>query len=220
MASELTQIYYREEQKKEIYPFAIPYFNGSLTIFFENSVIADVVEASEAEKIGVCSWKLREKQRWNVGSYREITKDLIESDYKVLSFTKNSGYHRMLQAAEVWHEGFNESLKIILNKIGIAKPDEVDSPINNNHFMAEKSIFKDYVREYLRPAMAVMKDDQQCHELAMKDSGYLRLVRMNAATPDELVNKLGVNYYPMAPFLLERLFPIYCHNKKIKVTYI
>lgn len=218
--SELYQIYYREEQKEELYPFAIPYYNEGLTIFFENQVIVDVVLASKAEKIGVCSWKLRQKQRWNVGGGREITEELINSDYEVLSFTKNSKSHQMLNAAEIWHPGFKASLAKILDKIGIPMPLEVKYPINMNHFMALDEIYTDYVTHYLIPAMYVMKNDDECHALAMADSNYTALAKKDAASPERLYSLIGMTYYPMAPFLLERLFPIYCHNKNINVTYI
>lgn len=220
MAAELIQIYYSEEQKKEIYPFAIPYYNKGLTIFFENQVIADLVLSSTASKIGVCSWKLRQKQRWNVGKCREITEELINSDYEVLSFTKNSKSHEMLNAAEIWHPGFKSSLAKILDKIGIPMPLEVKCPINQNHFMALDEIYTDYVTHYLMPAMYVMKNDDECHALAMADSHYTALAKQDAASPERLMEMIGVKYYPMAPFLLERLFSIYCHINNITVTYI
>src|SRR5690349_7525088 len=103
MASVLTQIIYKEDQRAECYPFANVYFNDKLTIFFENEVIRKVVRESTADKIGVCSWKLKQKQRWNVGKRREITQEVLESDYDVLSFTKNTHHHQMLAASENWH---------------------------------------------------------------------------------------------------------------------
>jgi len=220
MAAELIQIYYREEQKKELYPFAIPYYNEGLTIFFENSIIADVVLPSNAEKIGVCSWKLRQKQRWNVGRGREITEEVINSDYDVLSFTRNSKDHEMLNSAEVWHPGFKRCMALMLEKIGVSMPSEVKNPINQNHFMALNEIYTDYVTHYLIPAMGVLKNDPACNEIALVDSHYTELAKKDAASPERLTELIGIPYYPMAPFLLERLFPIYCHNKKINVTYI
>jgi len=48
--SEFYQIYYHDSQIEKLYPFAIPYFNETLTIFFENSVIKDVVMSTESPK--------------------------------------------------------------------------------------------------------------------------------------------------------------------------
>lgn len=218
--TELYQIYYAEEQRKEIYPWAIPYCNFNLTPFFENSVIERLVFVSKADKIAICSWKLRQKLRYNVGGTREITQDSLEKDFSVLSFTRNSANHKMLHNAEVWHPGFNKVLGKICDAIAVTKPGEVKCPINQNHFCARADIYRDYVLNYLTPAMEVMIQDTDIHKLCMVDSGYTKLQKKSTVSSEYLLNNIGLPYYPLAPFLLERLFSIYCHNKKIKVDYI
>jgi hypothetical protein len=37
---------------------------------------------------------------------------------------------------------------------------------------------------------------------------------------DYLMEKIGLPYYPLCPFILERLFSVYVQNKKIKVTWL
>lgn len=218
MVAKLTQIYYEDYQLKEIYPFAEPYFNKPLTIFFENEIIKDLVLASTDEKLGVCSWKLKQKMRWNILQPRPLTQDVLETEYDVLCFTGNSKKHQMLEIADRWHPGFRESLRKILSKIGIQVPFEVKTPIYQNSFMAKLEIYQDYVKNWLSPAMDVMTSDPECHALAMQDSKYSQLAKKDAASPEYLMSKIGIGYYPMAPFLLERLFSIYVHNNKIKVT--
>jgi len=56
--------------------------------------------------------------------------------------------------------------------------------------------------------------------LATQDSHYHELAKGDAAPREWLQEQIGMPYYPLAPFLLERLFSIFCHNKKIKVSYI
>lgn len=220
MQAELTQIIYKEEQRAECYPFANVYFNEKLTIFFENSVIIDVVGKSTADKIGVCSWKLRQKQRWNVPKSREITQELLESDYDVLSFTRNTHHHQMLYASERWHPGFLQALKAICKYAGINVPSEVHQPIYQNAFMAKRDIYEEYITDYLKRVIAGINYEVAAEALVMQDSGYHALSRTDAAPKEWLMEKIGVPYYPMAPFLLERLFSIFCHNNKIKVEYI
>lgn len=58
---DFTQIIYDQEQQKHCYPFAKVHFNHKLTHFFENEVIKKLVLESTADKISVCSWKLKEK---------------------------------------------------------------------------------------------------------------------------------------------------------------
>lgn len=210
------QIVYREEQKSACYPFARVYFNEKLTPFFENTVIERLVLASEAEKISVCSWKLKDKMRWNVRRPRTLTEEILQGDYEVMSFTGNTQYHQFLYAAEKWHPGIRGILGRIMGYIGKSMPGEIKNPIYQNHFSARQDIYKKYVREYLSPAMAFMEADPDC----WKDSGYTQLNKTDAASADWLQRTIGIPYYPMHPFVCERLFAIFCHNERIKVDYL
>lgn len=218
MAAELTQIYYRDDQKQHCYPFAKLHYNEGLTMFFENSVIAEVVLRSQAEKIAVCSWKLKEKMRWNVKRPRELTQSVMDSEYDVLSFTGNTKTHGMLYSAKVWHPGFMEGLKKLGDIIKIKIPSEVKEPIYQNHFSAKRQIYQEYIYEYLGPAMKAMKNEPDLNKMVMVDSHYATLQKTDLAEPEYLRLHLGVPFYPLAPFILERLFSIFVHNKKIKVT--
>lgn len=214
---ELYQIYYDESQLPKLYPFAIPYYNKGLTIFFESSVIKDIVLSTEADKIGVVSWKLKDKMRWYIGRPRELTQEILESDYEVMSFTKNTKDHHMLAAADRWHPGFLTTFDKILAKIGVSRPGEVKIPIYQNHHCSKTEIYKDYIQKYLSPAMDCMTNDPEINALAIQDSKYSDLTHQSA---DHLFDKIGMRIYPIAPFLLERLFSIYVHNFKINVTHL
>jgi len=217
MASELIQVIYHETQRPHCFPFARIHFNEGLTIFFENKIISELVMATDKEKISVCSWKLKQKLRYYIGQHREITQELLESDYDVMTFTRNTQHHRMLAAANTWHPGFLDIFDKILAAIGVTRPGEVKIPIYQNHHSSRTDIYQDYVRNYLNPAMEVMTNDKEINALAMRDSKYSDLTNQSG---EMLQEKLGINYYPLAPFLLERLFSIYVHNRKIKVSYL
>lgn len=218
MAARLIQIYYREEQKAACYPFADLHFNDGLTIFFENSVIKDVVLASTDEKIGVCSWKLRDKMKWNILRPRPLTQEVIQTDYDVLCFTGNSKNHKMLAAANNWHPGFTGIMRVLLDSIGQPMPGEVRTPIYQNSFMARLEIYQDYVKNWLAPIMDLTMANEMVYKLMTQDSKYTQLAKKDAASAEYLMEKIGMSYYPMAPFILERLFSIYCHNNRINVT--
>ena len=173
--------------------------------------------ASRCEKIAVCSWKLRAKLRYYIGRPREITPELLESDYEVMSFTKNTKDHRMFQAAEAWHPGFMNTFDKILGAIGVKRPGEIKIPVYQNHFSCRTTIYKDYVSTYLVPAMEAITNEPEINELAMKDSKYSDLTNQKA---ENLKEKLGIGYYPMTPFLLERLFSVYCQNRGIKISHL
>jgi hypothetical protein len=142
-AAELVQIYYDDSQKAACFPFARLYRNDTLTVFFENAPIAELVLASETEKIAVVSWKLKQKLRWYIGKPRELTQEVLESDYDVLSFTKNSPAHQMLASAARHHKGFKEGMQILCDHIGLKVPGEVKQPIYQNHFSAKREIYRD-----------------------------------------------------------------------------
>lgn len=220
MAAELIQIVYDDSQRKECYPFAKVHFNETLTIFFENSVISELVSTTKADKIGVCSWKLKEKLRWYIGQRREITEEVINSDYYVLSFTRNTKYHQMLAAADQNHTGFRQTMQKLCDFIGINLPNEVRIPIYQNHFMARTEIYQDYVEKYLNPAIMFMTHNEEMNVMSMADSNYSTLAGISREQRGMLKSKIGIDYYPMAPFILERLFSIYVHNKNIHVTWL
>lgn len=217
VAAQLIQIYYDESQLKELYPFAVPYFNEKLTVFFENSVIADLVMKTNASKIGVCSWKLRQKQRgYYIGRPKPITQEVINGDYEILSFTKNTKYHQMIAAATQSHKYFQPTFDKILKAIGKTRPHEVKNPIYQNHFIAKREIYQDYVKNWLIPAMEVMENDPEIKELCYKDSNYSNL---SGGSAMNLEKQIGLSYFPMHPFLLERLFSVYHNVMGHKVTY-
>lgn len=211
----IVQIYYKESQKSEILPFAVPFFNSGLTIFFENAVIKEVVEQTTEEKIGVCSWKLGQKIR----RYKErLIKDAIESDYQVLSFTRNSGRHQMLQMAYAWHPFFKPTIELLWQKLGYKMPGDAKDPIYQNHHCSKSVIYKRYVSEFLAPAMELTEKDEELHALMIKPSGYGRLSR--DADLKSVKEKLGMNDYPLAPFILERCYSLWLTMHRIPVKYL
>lgn len=125
--------------------------------------------------------------------------------------------HRMLSAAAMWHPGFIETFDKILAAIGVKRAGDVKVPIYQNHFSSRREIYQDYVKNYLIPAMDAITNDKEINALAMQDSKYSDLTHQSA---DHLKEKLGISYYPLVPFLLERLFSVYVHNNKIRVTHL
>lgn len=216
---EFYQIYYNDYQKSSLFPFAIPYYNEGLTVFFENAIIKDIVPNSKADKISVCSWKLRKKMQWRIKSKEPLTEDRLLTSYDVASFTSNTANHKMLAFADKHHPGFIDIFKMIAQEVGFTMPLEVKEPIYQNSFCARADIYKDYVKTYLTPAMWVMENVKPIHARCMMDANYQGLTS-DALSPTMMKLKTGIGYYTMHAFLLERLFSIYCHNHKIKVTYL
>jgi hypothetical protein len=208
------QIYYKHEQRGLIYPFATPYFNEGLTIFFENEVIRKLVSETTAEKIAVCSWKLREKVR----RIHPITEEALNRDFQVLSFTRNSQRHQMMAMSAVWHKDFIPAIDLLWTKLGLKRPGEAKQPIYQNHFCSTSEIYKRYVAEFLSPAMDLISTDEELHEIMLRPSWYGRLAR--GSDVKSVKAKLGLTDYPLCPFVLERCPSLWFTMKRINVTYL
>ena len=216
--TELYQIYYDESHLEKIFPFAIPYYNEGLTIFFENEPIQKLVLSTKADKIGVTSWKLQEKMRKRVGLRQPLTQQALESDYSVLSFTRNSQRHGMLAMANTWHPHFLTTIKLLWGKLGYKMPGEAKQPVYQNHWTGLSSIYKKYVNEFLSPAMELTLKDEELFSKMTQPSGYGRLQR--GCDLKSVKEKLGMDDYPLAPFILERCPSLFFDIHRIKVTYL
>lgn len=212
MAAVLHQILYKEDQRSKLFDFANPYFNHGLTIFFENACIADIVMKSEAEKVAVASWKLKQKMRRG----HNLTQKVLDSDYQVLNFITHSQRHQMMAMSANWHPGFIPAIDLLWSKLGYKRPHEAKNPIYQNHYGAKTDIYKDYVSTFLIPAMDLITKDEELNALMMNDSNYGRLSR--EADLKSVKAKLGLDYYPLAPFVLERCPSLFFQMKGYRIT--
>lgn len=216
--TEFYQIYYDESQRSKLYSFAIPYFNQGLTIFFENVPIVKLVTESKAEKICVASYKLAEKMSRRVGLRLPLTLDALNSDYEVLSLTRNSHKHQMLAMASQWHPQFIKTITTLWQKLGYKMPGEAKNPIYNNFFSAKREIYLDYVVNFLIPAMELTERDSEMKSLMMQESNYGQLNRQ--ADMKSVKEKIGLSFYPICPFILERCPSLFMQVKGYKISYL
>lgn len=216
MAGEKTldffQIYYDDAQLPELYPFAKPYRNETLTPYFENSVIAEIVPKCNSDLVSVCSWALRKKRN---DMFRLIDKTLTEekilaADFDVAVLTPRSDSHKPLLMASQWHgKAWDDAINDLRNFIKI--PRELSKAIYENHFIATKEIYHEYVSVCLSPAIEYIRE----RDVYYADSGYVRRKK-----PDEVEKYRAVSGrkdWPIAPFILERLFSIWIEGKGYKI---
>lgn len=219
------QIYFEDEQRKECYDFATPYRNETLTDFFENDVIKNLVPETSTEYISVCSWRLRKKRQdgWTpvILKFNNLVDDLSEEKifkqyFDVAVLTPRSGSHKMLTMAEIWHgQAWREGIAELKKFIKV--PDEVKTAIYENHFIAKKELYHEYVHTVLNPVMDFMRGNP----VFFSDSGYAQKKERDRPTGPEAVKryreKTGRNDWPIAPFILERLFSIFINDKNLKI---
>jgi len=216
----LYQIYFKEDQLGNLFDFATPYFNEGLTVFFENSVIAKVIPHETSEKVGVCSWQLRQKVGNGVPMKQPFTKEVLERGYDVLSLGRRMVEHNMLNMMEHWHPGSRQILTMIFGKLGKHLPKEPKHAIYSNHFMARTDIYQEYVKDFLIQAMEVMETDEEIKKRCMEDSNYFKLIRDPGGYGKIIKEKLGMDYIPLHTFLLERCFSCWINDRKLNVQYL
>jgi hypothetical protein len=165
------QILYSADQVDQMYPFSVPFYNDELTEFFENDVISRVIPALSCDLLSVCSWRLKAKRQDSIRTKGELTEEVLRTlDYDVAILTPRSNNHRPLEAAKTWHyPHWTPAIERLRDLIKI--PQEVTHTIYENHFVADRDLYQDYVSRYLRPAIAFMKENQ---DVFRAPSGYAK----------------------------------------------
>lgn len=222
MADELDfiQIIYEDIQAEHCYPFARIYKNESLTPYFENEIIARLAPTCTERYVSINSWRLAQKRG---DMYRLLDKTLNErgiimagetTQFDVAILTPR-GHKDIKHKFLIWHK--TESALRALKEFNkfIRFPDEVKNAIYENHFIAKRDLYQEYVSTCLIPAMEFMNERP---EIFMADAGYIN--RKSGAEREAMLKKLAVwgkVDYPISPFLLERLFSIWIDKKNLKV---
>lgn len=223
---EFYQIYYKDDQLKSLYDFTIPHYNPTLTPYFENSVIASLVPKAKADLVAICSWRLKSKRGDSSteiilkrAGHFELTKEhIVASDFDIAVLTPRSPTHKPLAMAANWHgkawvDAFR-TLKIFLHTHKLCKvPDELTNTIYENHFIAKWEIYSDYVSQCLIPVLDFVGKE----EVFSADSGYLQKKRNDQEAIADYQKVSGRNDWPIAPFILERLFSIWIEGKGFKI---
>lgn len=217
---EFNQIYFEDWQKAFCFPFATPVFNPTLTPFFENELIPGLVLESKADKIGVCSWALSQKMKTRIPPRRDLTEEALQEDFDVMAFTKNSADHAMIDNLNYHHPGAKDILSLIWSKLGLPFNRRPKFPIYQNAFVARTEVYRQYVTEFLVPAMNLMTNDEEIRKLCWQDANY-RVTTLGQPVNMERIQKLlGVPWYPLHPFLLERCFSVWIEKRGLKIVYL
>lgn len=211
------QIYFKDEQKDKLYDFAIPHKNETLTPYFENQIIAELVPKATADLVSVCSWRLAQKRGEGpseailkrAGTFLLTKEAITGGDYDVAILTPRT-HKDIIEKFIIWHgDAGRQALATFRQFIRI--PDTVEHAIYENHFIARREIYQEYVTKCLIPAIEFMST----REVFSLDSGYI-LKKRNPEEIKEYQQKSGRKDWPIAPFVLERLFSIWANRKGFK----
>lgn len=162
---------------------------------------------------GVFSWKFPHK----TGLSKEMVYHLIKDEtVDVISFcnqefrAKDGRAFKYLEFTEIVHPGFMEGFNILCDYLGL-KVQEPRCVIYSNFWVAKPELYKEYVNTILVPAIEFLERPEN-KWFAWKDSGYHK---KGGLKPEVLKQYTGLDYYPMACFLLERLVSVWIDNKNL-----
>jgi hypothetical protein len=88
----------------------------------------------------------------------------------------------------------------------------IGNAIYENHFIAKREIYQDYVQSCLLPCMAFMEGNR----IFFEASGY-RNKKRDKEEVKMVTEKLGMEDWPIATFVLERLFRIWIDGKRYNI---
>jgi len=214
------QIYYDDSQKAGLEPEFIPIKNYSTTVFFEAKVMVDLINQGKhkgADYFGVLSPTFRRKiadgRRWGPiiknrarphFTAKSLEIYLRQNKPSICSLT-NHRPHSVFWIAERFHKGIVKATKAILDHINYRCYWDAVTPhvIYFNYFVATPKVYEHFVKSLLEPAIHAMETVPHIKKLCDINSNYRKPV-----TP-ELEKQIGRNYYPLHPFITERLINVY-----------
>lgn len=214
------QIYFNDESKARLEPDYIPYYNNPATIFLESEVMCKLIEDGkhkDCKWFGVVSHKLRKKVHgakfWGPSianrskrqfSPSEFEKFVRVADADIGSFCTHPP-HYVFSWAERYHKGICAATSMLIKKLKykIWYDQKSLQVIYFNYFVARPHIYEDFVKTLLRPAIELMKHDPDVRTLVNVNSRY------RFPIPKALTEQTGYTYWPMHPFISERLINLY-----------
>lgn len=227
----ILQIYHKPEQLPGLVfePYLNPPTAKEEYLFMESRVIAEAFHVRGLHKgyrySGVLSPGYREKldglhsKRDKLGGFMRTHADpspenlnafLDRSSADVVSLVKTKK-HDLILVAERFHPYFGRTLRTLLTVMGIGMHDfECEDSVYFNYFLASEE-FMTHFSFFIADAIKVMIEHPELRALAWMDSKY------NKQFP--LTHLFGIDYWPLHPFIAERLISCYIKLTNPKVEY-
>tara|TARA_B110000483_G_C18125003_1_gene515247 strand:+ start:163 stop:858 length:696 start_codon:yes stop_codon:yes gene_type:complete len=220
------QIYYHENQQKDLLDGFTPYKNNKKNIFVENQCISDIRHdklTSDVSHVGLVSHKFHDKVL-HKPEYIDLCKTIEENLNADIFSPRLQG---------LWWSPIREPRPIYfpnqLNMKDLAMPllnDMADlniikkttiglwqknykTPIYCNFWVAKKEVFINYVDSFLSKVFELIESYE-------KDNWIFTLNRSYAhPPPEEWQKSAGFEHYPAITFILERLVNIYLQDRNL-----
>lgn len=201
------QIFFDEKSRKSLDPLAVPLFNPTVSKYFENQIIGEVVEAMPqdvCDYLGVFSWKFSNKIPLSLEQVLEMMKDdAFSAD--VYTFFGAVQAKNIWKIAERKHPGILEAAQVLLEEIGFEVAIEtLATPIvYQNHFIAKAMVYQRFVTEMLAPCLRMMTEsnNKKLHKLLGRNALY----SPRSWSPEKVMGIFSKAHPTLHPFVCERL---------------
>lgn len=170
--------------------------------------VKNIIPMMKTKYTGVFSHKFPLK----TGLSKEMVYFLIKDETAdVVSFCqqqfvgKSGKAYNYLEFTDIVHPGFKQGFVLLCGHLGF----EIKEPkcvIYSNFWVGKSDIYRRYIDEVLNPAITFLESSEM-KPYSWMDSKYKGLPK------DQLKQYTGLDYYPMLPFLLERLPSVWIDNK-------
>ena len=200
------QIYYDNNQVDSLNPALEPYFNTINTKYFENDVILKIYEKLDTIKekyVGTTSWKFKYKTKFdNLMDFEDKLEYKIGIGNQVIFFTpKEFQSLKYAERNKKIYPVLFQLCRLIDKANGLPFLLEGSNWTSSycNYWIAEKSVFKDYVERILIPCISLFENNKEIMEYCNKNVLYHH-------------NKA----YPLYPFVLESLMGFYVNKFRVQ----
>lgn len=223
MRDRILQIYHQPDQKNGLIyePFFNPPVPDHRYLFMESWAILKALNEGlhkNARYFGMLSPRFQEKYQGTAGDIKKFflhePKPFTKAGLQAKLNTSKSDIvalirppaHDFMAMAEYFHPGFERAMQTVLRAMGAQIVSGVcHQPIYFNYFLAREAVWNAF-HVWLEEFINLFSTVPSLKALGMADSGYQR------PWPEHFKSLFGIDYWPMFPFLAERLIMAFINN--------
>ena len=178
---------------------------------FEYNPIIDIVDnlPEGVEYLGVFSWKFPIKTGFSKNILYKSLSHYKHKEYDFLNLSKSywKNTSEYLYFSYKNHPKLQELLKKLLVHLDKDVHPDRDNYTYSNFFLMKTDLWKDYIENWVKPAIEFMDNDPEYFENAIYTTGL---------SSEKLKELTGLDYYTYHTFVLERLIIFYTKSKNLK----
>jgi hypothetical protein len=179
---------------------------------FEYNPIIDVVNnlSPDTEYLGIFSWKFPTKTGFSKNILYKSLNHYKYKEYDILNLSKSywKDTKEYLYFSYKYHPKLEELIKKLLIHLDKDIYPDDQHYVYSNFFLMKTDLWKDYIENWIKPAIEFMDNDPEYFE----DAKYITGLPTN-----KLQELTGLDYYTYHTFVLERLIVYFIADKNLKV---